>query len=178
MSFPLLCFVNSRSCRTPAGSRNVGFTIGSVGSKLLLAAVAISCVTSTAMGADEPAKAKATETTDGEEETELPKRHAYKLGDFRIKDYRPVEREKIKIEFTIYIEVPDGKEQRFERLWKNHEHRVRNQIITAARLVQSVEYDDPKLHHLRRRIYLRLRRALPELPVGEVFVSDFSYLVD
>lgn len=112
------------------------------------------------------------------DENEAPKRHAYKLGDFRLKNYRPVEREKVKLQFTVYIELADGDEKRFEKVWKNHEHRVRNQIITAARLVPSVEYDDPKLHLLHRRIYLRLRRAVPQLPLGEIYVSDFSYLVD
>lgn len=178
MLFPLNEWSKSLSQADPFGMQRPRYAVSSVAGKLLLCVAVFSGVPSSVLAADEPAPAKESEAAKGEEESELPKRHAYKLGDFRIKDYRPVEREKIKIEFTIYIEVPDGQEQRFERLWKNHEHRVRNQIIIAARLVQSVEYDDPKLHHLRRRIYLRLRRALPELPVGEVFVSDFSYLVD
>lgn len=95
-----------------------------------------------------------------------------------MKNYRPVEREKVTLEFTIYVEVEDGNEQKFERVWTHCEHRVRNQILTSARLVPPHEFDDPTLHALRRRIYLRLRRAVPELPVGEVFVSDFSYMVE
>lgn len=105
-----------------------------------------------------------------------PQRHAYKLGEFAIKDYRPVERQKVKLLLTVWVEVPEEDYRQFEQLWPSREHRVRSQVITAARLVPGEEYDDPTLHALRRRIYFRLRRALPELPVAEVFVSDFSYL--
>jgi hypothetical protein len=36
------------------------------------------------------------------------------------------------------------------------------------------EYDDPELKKFRRRILLRLRRALPELPIEEIRLSDFT----
>lgn len=124
-----------------------------------------------------PASEKADEAADVEA-TEEPLRHAFKLGEFRIRNYRPVEHEKVTLQFTVYAEIDDGQHERFEQVWKNREHRVRNQIITAARLVPPNEFDDPTLRALRRRIYLRLRRAVPELPSGEIFVSDFSYIVE
>jgi hypothetical protein len=107
-----------------------------------------------------------------------PSRYAFKLGEFRLKNFRPVEREKVTLEFTVYVEIDAAQQQRFKHVWQYREHRVRNQIITSARLVPPNEFDDPALQALRRRIYLRLRRAVPELPLGEVFVSDFSYIVE
>lgn len=107
-----------------------------------------------------------------------PARHAFKLGEFRIKNFRPVEREKVTLDFTVYAEVEDGQQEQFARAWSHLEHRVRSQVITSARLVPASEFDDPALHAFRRRIYLRLRRAVPELPVAEVYVSDFSYIVE
>ncbi len=109
---------------------------------------------------------------------ESPAHQGYKLGDFRIKAFRPIEREKVKMQFTLYAEVAEGTQERFEQLQEKYEHRIRNQIITAARLIPSIDYDDPTLHALRRLIYLRLRRNLPELRIESVFVSDFSYLGD
>ncbi|MGI9455703.1 MAG: hypothetical protein ACR2NU_04030 [Aeoliella sp.] len=123
-----------------------------------------------------PAQATAEEADSSAAET--PSHHPYKLGEFSIKDFRPVEHEKVKLKFTVYVEVVDGREERFEQLWDDYEHRVRDQVITAARLVPTVDYDDPTLRALRRRIHLRLRRAVPELPIDGVFVSDFSFLVD
>jgi hypothetical protein len=140
----------------------------------LLAAVWMVSPTAVAASAKPPSVPEAGDGTPAEE----PQRYAYKLGEFRIKNFRPVEREKVTLQFTVYAETEAGDHQRFERVWKQHEHRVRSQIITSARLVPSNEFDDPALHALRRRIYLRLRRALPELPLDEVFVSDFSYIVE
>lgn len=124
-------------------------------------------------------EAKATDVEVADENVDAPPtRRAYKLGDFRIKNFRPVEREKLTLEFTVYVESLEGQQQRFERVWQNHEHRVRNQVITSARLVPPNEFDDPALEALRRRIYLRLRRAVPELPIDKVFVTEFSYLLE
>lgn len=123
-------------------------------------------------------KPKSSSTSNEAEVAEQPGRCAFKLGEFRIKNFRPVEREKVTLDFTVFIEVEEGQRERFEQAWHSREHRVRNQIITSARLVPPNQFDDPTLHALRRRIYLRLRRAVPELPVGQVFISDFSYIVE
>ena len=109
---------------------------------------------------------------------EEPRPHAFKLGEFHIKNFRPVEREKVRLEFTAWMEIADGQQERFAAVLDARQHRIRNQIITSARLVPPNEFDDPTLEALRRRIYLRLRRAVPELPIGEVFISDFSYLME
>lgn len=129
--------------------------------------------------AQEPApQADPASEGDTGEQQQQPQRHAFKLGDFHIKNFRPVEREKVRLEFTVWMEIADGQQDRFTAVWNSREHRIRNQIITSARLVPPNEFDDPTLQALRRRIYLRLRRAVPELPLGEVYISDFSYLME
>ncbi len=132
-------------------------------------------VTPPARAADKPAGKPA----DGqEEEPAEPKRHAYKLGDFRIKNFRPVEREKVTLVFTVWVEVTEENAEQFSRAWESRKHRVRNQVITSARLVPPTAFEDATLKTLRRRIYLRLRRAVPELPIADVYISDFSYIVE
>jgi hypothetical protein len=104
--------------------------------------------------------------------------NAFKLGEFTLKVFRPVEREKGTLHFVIWVEVDEAKVAGFADQWMPRQHRVRNQVITSARLVHPSDFDDPTLHAFRRRIYLRLRRAVPELPIKEVFITDFSYIVE
>ncbi|MCO6044004.1 hypothetical protein NG895_08795 [Aeoliella sp. ICT_H6.2] len=123
-------------------------------------------------------KADKAASAGSQEQPTMPQRHAFKLGDFRIKNFHPVEREKVTLDFTVWVEVSEEDLPQFEQAWGSRQHRVRNQVITSARLVPSTAFEDPTLHALRRRIYLRLRRAVPELRVSEVFISDFSYIVE
>lgn len=144
--------------------------------RLLMAAL-IALAANSSMAAEPTGEVPS--ATEGETtEAEQPERHAFKLGDFHIKNFRPVEHEKVRLEFTVWMEVEEGQQERFAAVLESRQHRIRNQIITSARLVPPNEFDDPTLEALRRRIYLRLRRAVPELPVGKVFLSDFSYLME
>lgn len=102
----------------------------------------------------------------------------YKLGEFVIKNFRPVEQEQFIIRLTVHAEVSRENKAEFEALWPRYQHRLRSQIITATRILAPHEFDDPQLAALRRRIFLRLRRVLPELPIEQIYVSDFSYLVE
>jgi hypothetical protein len=79
---------------------------------------------------------------------------------------------------VVWAEADEADVARFAAQWKSQTHRVRNHVITSARLVHPSEFDDPTLHAFRRRIYLRLRRAVPELPIKEIFITDFSYIVE
>lgn len=123
---------------------------------------------------DDPTAAE----TQGEPSPAPPAFVSFTLGEFVLKDHHPVEQEQVKVFLTLHAEVPHADAARFEKMWPEYEHRVRSQVITATRLVTPLEFDDPELKALLRRIYLRLRRALPELPIEQVYVSDFSYLVE
>ena len=58
-----------------------------------------------------------------------------------------------------------------------HEHKLRDQVITATRMTPLAVFDEPELATFRRRILIRLRRALPELAIDDVYVSDFQLTV-
>lgn len=96
------------------------------------------------------------------------------LGEFRIRVYHPVEGQKSTATFTLYARVAGGNSAEFEQLLEHRQHKVRDQVITATRLAPLADYDDPSLSEFRRRILLRLRRMLPELPVDDIYVSNFE----
>jgi hypothetical protein len=50
-------------------------------------------------------------------------------------------------------------------------------VITVSRLIPLAHFDESDLKTFRRRILLRLRRALPELVLVDVYVSDFQLKV-
>src|SRR6476620_8965733 len=96
------------------------------------------------------------------------------LGEFRIRAYYPVEAKRSTVEFTLYGIVPTENAGEFERLLQNRAQKVRDQVIVATRLAPLADFDDPELKQFRRRILLRLRRALPELEMDDIYVSDFQ----
>lgn len=102
----------------------------------------------------------------------------YDLGKFIIKNFRPIEHEQLTIKLVVHVEVAKEDQQQFEALRPKYHHRIRSQVITAIRLLPPQDLDDPELRMLRRLVYLRLRRVLPELPVSQVYVSEFGYLVE
>jgi len=102
---------------------------------------------------------------------------AVKLGDFSIRIYHSVSSRKDTVAFILQARIDQESFETFERLYPHHKIKVRDQVIVATRLVPIEDYDDPELKKFRRRIYLRLRRAIPELPIGDVYISDFSLSV-
>ena len=104
-------------------------------------------------------------------------RRAVKLGEFSIRVYHSVSSRKDTVTFILQARI--GKEgfETFEQLYPHRKIKVRDQVIVATRLVPIEDYDDPDLKKFRRRIYLRLRRAIPELPIDDVYLSDFTLSV-
>jgi hypothetical protein len=50
-------------------------------------------------------------------------------------------------------------------------------VITATRLAPLAVYNEADLASFRRRILVRLRRAMPELVLEDVYISDFTLIV-
>ncbi len=98
----------------------------------------------------------------------------FNLGEFSIRTYYPVEAKRSTAVFTLYGIVSRESAGDFSRLLDNRRIRVRDQIIVATRLVPLSDFDDPQLKKFRRRILLRLRRALPELKLEDIYVSEFQ----
>jgi hypothetical protein len=99
------------------------------------------------------------------------------LGEYRVRANYPVEAQKSTVKFVLFGVVPSEQFDEAQRLMEAHEHRVRDHVITVTRMTPLILFDEPGLASFRRRILLRLRRALPELPIEDVYVSDFQLTV-
>ena len=104
--------------------------------------------------------------------------HAVKLGSFRVRVFHTISSRKDTVSFVLYATIAKDDYPAFERLYRHHKNKVRDQVVVATRLVPLEDYDDPELKKFRRRILLRLRRTLPELPIEDVYLSDFALSVD
>lgn len=127
----------------------------------------------TSAASEHGAKAAPAESDDVSEESASGTR-AIKLGEFSIRVYHTTSSRKDKVSFILHATVKKDHYPTFEHLYGNRKNKVREQVIVATRLVPIEDYDDPELKQFRRRIMLRLRRALPELPIDDLYLSDFS----
>ncbi|HEX2474563.1 MAG TPA: hypothetical protein VHK01_07455 [Lacipirellulaceae bacterium] len=105
------------------------------------------------------------------------KTRGFELGEFRIRAYYPVQAQKSMVRFVLFATVSGERYSNSKRLMQNRRHKIRDQVITATRMVPLVEFDQPDLASFRRRILLRLRRTLPELEIDDVYVSNFELKV-
>jgi hypothetical protein len=99
------------------------------------------------------------------------------LGEFRIRCYYPVEAQKCTMKFVLHAEAPGERLGEMQEIVETHRNKLRDQIITAARMVPLSVFDEPDLASFRRRILVRLRRALPELEIENLYVSDFNLAI-
>jgi hypothetical protein len=99
------------------------------------------------------------------------------LGEYRIRAYYPVEAQKGTVRFVLHAAVASEKLAEVQSLVENRRHKLRDEVITATRMTPLPVFDEPSLTSFRRRILVRLRRALPELQFDDVFVSDFQLTV-
>ncbi len=105
------------------------------------------------------------------------KTRGIELGEFRIRAYYPVQAQKSMVRFVLFARVSGERYAASKKVMQNRQHKIRDQVITATRLVPLVEFDQPDLASFRRRILLRLRRTLPELEIDDVYVSNFELKV-
>ena len=124
-------------------------------------------------GSDHGAEEAPAESDDVSEESASGYR-GIKLGEFNIRTSNTVSLRKDGVSFILHATVKNEDYKSFERLYPHRKNKIRDQIVVATRLVPIEDYDDPELEKFRRRILLRLRRTMPELPIADVYVSDFS----
>jgi hypothetical protein len=105
------------------------------------------------------------------------KTRGIELGEYRVRTYYPVDAQKSTVQFALHVAVASEKYAEMQRIVDNHKHKLRDQVITATRLAPLVMFDEPGLRSFRRRVYMRVRRALPELAMDDVYVSDFQLTV-
>jgi hypothetical protein len=99
------------------------------------------------------------------------------LGEYRIRAYYPVEAQKSTVRFVLYGAVASENFSEAQRLVEARRHKLRDEVITVTRMTPLALFDEPDLTSFRRRILVRLRRTLPELPIDDVYVSDFQLTV-
>jgi hypothetical protein len=124
------------------------------------------------------------ESSHGETEAEAEsddvagaKTRGIELGEFRIRAYYPVQAQKSMVRFVLFARVSGEQYAASKKVMQNRQHKIRDQVITATRMVPLVEFDQPDLASFRRRILLRLRRSLPELEIDDIYVSNFELKV-
>src|SRR4051794_41130411 len=99
------------------------------------------------------------------------------LGDFRIRSYYPVDAQKSTVRFTLYAAVKGDHFTEVQHLIEDHRQMLRDQILIATRLAPLATFQEPDLKTFRRRVLLRIRRALPELTVEDLYVSEFDLMI-
>ena len=104
-------------------------------------------------------------------------KNAIELGEYKIRSYYPVQARKSIVRFVLYATTEEGHFAETKRLAQSRRHKVRDQVITATRMVPLAHFDEPDLKSFRRRVLLRLRRTLPELTIKDVYISDFELKV-
>src|SRR3954451_5400241 len=147
---------------------------------LTLAIGATLCATSTSAWAGESEKKAAevrAETQTNAEPSSSEELKGVSLGEFRIRSYYPVDAQKSIVRFTLFAAVKSDNFAEMQRLVEEHRQLVRDQILTATRLAPLAAFQEPDLKTFRRRVLVRIRRALPELAVDDLYVSDFDLLI-
>ena len=79
--------------------------------------------------------------------------------------------------FILYATVKKEEFKTAQRLVEEHRQKIRDLVITATRLAPLIVFQEPDLAAFRRRILVRLRRAMPELAIDELYVSDFDLAI-
>jgi hypothetical protein len=99
------------------------------------------------------------------------------LGDYYIRCHYPVQAQKSVIRFMLYTAVPSERYRDVQQVVESHRHKLRDLVITVTRLTPQPYFDEPDLKSFRRLMLMRLRRALPELNLDDVYVTDFQLVV-
>ncbi len=99
------------------------------------------------------------------------------LGDFQIRAHYPVEAQKSVVRFVLHAAVASEHFAQTQRIVDDRRHKLRDEVITATRMTPLAVFNEADLARFRRRILVRLRRALPELSFNDVYVSDFQLTV-
>jgi hypothetical protein len=149
---------------------------------LKLAAIAAALTVRAATGAHgqaaEPPAAESTAHAAPAAEAESEKAiHGVSLGDYRIRSYYLVDAQKGTVRFSLFATVKDEHFGEMQRLVEEHQQKLRDQVIMATRLAPLAVFQEPDLATFRRRLLVRLRRAIPDLAIEDLCVSEFDLVI-
>lgn len=100
------------------------------------------------------------------------------LGEFSIRAYYPVQSQKSSASFALFATVEKDKLTESRHLLEHRMHKLRDQVIVVTRMLPLEDFNDPELKNFRRRIWLQLRRTMPELSIERIYISDFALKVE
>lgn len=103
--------------------------------------------------------------------------HGVSLGEFRIRSYYQVDAQKSTVRFSLFATVKDEHFRDVQGLAEEHRQKLRDQVIIATRLSPLAVFQEPDLATFRRRVLVRLRRAIPELTIEDLYISDFDLTI-
>jgi hypothetical protein len=141
-----------------------------------LAAVAAALTVRSASGGHEHAAEPATAEASAEDEAGKAI-HGVALGDYRIRSYYQIDAQKSTVRFSLFATVKDEHFREVQGLVEEHRQKLRDQVIMATRLTPLSVFQEPDLATFRRRVLVRLRRALPELTIEDLYVSEFDLTI-
>jgi hypothetical protein len=141
-----------------------------------VAAVAAALTVRSASGGHEHAAEPAAAETKVEDEAgkEI---HGVSLGEYRIRSYYQVDAQKSTVRFSLFATVKDEHLRDVQRLVEEHRQKLRDQVIMATRLSPLAVFQEADLATFRRRVFVRLRRAIPELTIEDLYVSEFDLVI-
>jgi hypothetical protein len=102
------------------------------------------------------------------------KNRGVELGEYHIRAYYPVQAQKSTVRFVLHAKVPAEQYPDISQVVTSRLNKLRDQVIIATRMMPLALFDEPGLESFRRRILMRLKRAVPELEIDDVLVSDFN----
>ncbi|MGI9427576.1 MAG: flagellar basal body-associated FliL family protein [Bythopirellula sp.] len=138
---------------------------------LLALVLAISLSTAAPIHAQAPAEpATADAESTAEEVVSTP---TLDLGSFKINDLRPTRNETARLTFTLHLAFSKELTDQHIAQLENWKHRLRDQVITAVRISEMKDFQEPDLDKLRRRILIRVSRLLKTKLVEEVLVTKY-----
>jgi hypothetical protein len=126
--------------------------------------------------AAEPAEATAHDTSADEADSGRAI-HGVSLGDYRIRSYYHVDAQKGTIRFSLFATVKHEQFREMKVLVEEHRQKLRDQVIMTTRLAPLAVFQEPDLATFRRRLLVRLRRAIPELKIEDLYVSEFDLVI-
>jgi flagellar basal body-associated protein FliL len=147
-----------------------------VATAIKVAAVSIALAVRSASGGHEQAAEPAAAPANADDEAGKAI-HGVSLGDYRIRSYYQVDAQKSTVRFSLFATVKDEHYHEVQTLVEEHREKLRDQVIMATRLAPLSVFQEPDLTTFRRRILVRLRRALPELTIEDLYLSEFDLTI-
>ena len=157
--------------------RDIGLKRAAVRHSVLTVTIALGMAIGDVGFASEHAPAAETIETESDAAPDA-KIRGFELGEYKIRAYYPVEAQKSTVRFVLYGVVATESFAEAQRVVDARRHKLRDEVITVTRMAPLALFDEPGLTSFRRRILVRLRRTLPELPIDDVLVSDFQLTVN